>query len=165
MAGPKTLMLVGAILLVLGLVSSLAATRSSVMEVGGSGLVYSGEVLTLESIVGIPQGYYIVNGSIVLRNLGNTTALVIVGTLAEPIVLEISQGSSRSLEVGPGYSISLHGRGGDTAVEVKFKGWVESQPGMLPVILTLVLFAAGSIASTLGVITYILYYMEKGGKP
>ncbi len=165
MAGPKTLMLLGAILLILGLVSSLAATRSSIEEAGGRGVVYSGEVLTLESIVGVPRGYYIVNGSIVLRNLGNATAIAFVGTLAEPVVVEIPSGSSTSLDVGPGYSISLHGRDGDTVVEVEFRGWIEKQPGVASIILTLVLFAAGSIASTLGVVTYILYHMERGGKP
>lgn len=162
MRGAWALVAVGLALLLLGVVASLAGTRATLEMYTGSGIVYEGQVYSLDSIVGVPRGFSIVNGTITMANVGNATAIILVGPLESPLVLELRPNDTVEAAAGPGYSISLHSRGeGYSVVSVNFTGWTQSSPGAGIVLLSLVLFAAGSIASTLGVVIYFLYHMEK----
>ena len=64
------------------------------------------------------------------------------------------------ISVGPGYLVSIHSNNSNIALQASFEGIVADTSGPGLIILSVLLFAAGTVLLSIGVITHILQHMK-----
>jgi len=159
---PVKMLLFGAIMLVLAVLGSIASTMSEVSSFTGSAVIKSGDSGILESILDVPKGYHIVNGTITIFNEGPGRVVLILGGLRNPRTLILDKGDNTSLQVSSGYEISTHTVNNTVSrIRIRFSGFIERYKGETVLAFSLLLFITGTVMTTIGLIIHILERIHK----
>ncbi len=151
------LIVVGVLLLLAGAVVSIMAGSGEERRVEAESIVYGDIAYSVETLVGIRDAR-IINGSLRLVNLGDGEVLVFIGELDNPTVLSLEPREETIVSVGPGYLVSVHSNNSNAALQASFEGIVADAGGPGLVILSVLLFASGTVILSIGVIMHILQH-------
>ena len=153
------LIVAGILLLLAGAVVSVMAGSGEERRIEAESIVYGDVTYSVETLVGIRDAR-IVNGSLRLVNLGDSDVLVFIGELDNPTVLSLDPREEAVISVGPGYLVSVHSNNSNAALQAIFEGIVADTSGPGLIILSVLLFASGTVILSVGVIMHILQHMK-----
>ena len=153
---PLRIVGIGMLLLLIGALLALLSTSSRISEVNTTlTITYNeygdlGRLLTMKEVK-------IVNGTLVLHNLGDSVILIFIGPFEEPHVFKLDVNETLIINVYEGYDLKITPLNGSNGiVGLVFHGFVEEHPLSWVVVPSLLFFIAGTVISTIGLLLYIL---------